>query len=157
MLSCVLRNVYVSSMCDKNPIKFDDLDLRLIVSGEINIIDRHNISMVERNGRMQLLKQILYLAGYYEWRGILQYYATIIHHIEMGIKAWDLDVTEEWSLVLLPYALASRTTDRQASACKRSTSSSGKSFDSPDRPWFCRAYQKRDLTNRLRTGVTFRV
>ena len=128
----------------RNPIKFDDLDLRLFVSGEINIIDRHNISMVERNGRMQLLKQILYLAGYYEWRGILQFYATIIHQIEMGIKAWDSDFTEERSLVLLPYALASRTTERQASVGKRSTSSSGKSFDSSDRPWFCRSYQKGD-------------
>ena len=79
----------------RNPIKVDDLDLRLFVSGEIYIIKRHNISMVERNGRMQLLKQILYLAGYYEWRGILQFYTTIIHQIEMGIKAWDWEFTEE--------------------------------------------------------------
>ena len=92
----------------RDPIKFDDLDLRLYTAGELNIIDRPDISHIEMRGRLDLLKNILYLAGYYEWRGILQFYATIINQIEMGVKDWDSDFSEEGSLVLLPYALSNR-------------------------------------------------
>ena len=42
-------------------------------------------------GRLDLLENILYLAGYYEWQGILQLFATIINQIEMGAKDWDSD------------------------------------------------------------------
>ena len=76
----------------RDPIKFDDLDLRLFTAGELNIIDRHDIPLVEKRGRTDLLKNILYLAGYYEWRGILQFYATIINQIELGIKGWESGV-----------------------------------------------------------------
>ena len=69
-------------------IKFDDFDLRLFTAGELNIIDRPDISSIEMRGRLNLLKNIMYLAGFYEWRGILQFYATIINQIEMGMKGW---------------------------------------------------------------------
>ena len=49
----------------RDPIKYDDLDLRLFVSRELNIIDRDDISQTEWRGRLELLKHILYLAGYY--------------------------------------------------------------------------------------------
>ena len=70
----------------RDPIKYDDLELRLFVSGELNIIDRDDISQTEWHGRLDSLKHILYLAGYYEWRGILQLYATIINQIKLGTK-----------------------------------------------------------------------
>ena len=104
----------------RDPIKFDDLDLRLFTAGELNIIDRHDISPVEKRGRTDLLKNILYLAGYYEWRGILNFYATIINQIELGIKGWESDFSEERSLVLLPYALPTRKDrPRQSQGIKR--------------------------------------
>ena len=130
----------------RDPIKFDDLDLRLFTAGELNIIDRPDISYIEMRGKLDLLKNILYLAGYYEWRGILQFYATIINQIEMGVKDWDSDFSEERSLVLLPYALSNRR-DRppQGQSSKRPSGlgqNLGRPVDAADnRAWFCRAYQ----------------
>ena len=54
-------------------IKFDYLDLRLFTTGELNIIERHDISPLVKRDRTDLLKKILYLAGYYEWERILQF------------------------------------------------------------------------------------
>ena len=38
----------------RDPIKFDDLDLRLFTAGELNIIDRPDISHIEMRGRLDL-------------------------------------------------------------------------------------------------------
>ena len=83
----------------RDPIKSDDLDLRLFIAGELNIIDIPDIFPIEMRGRLDLLKTIMYLAGFSEWRGILQFYATIINQTEMGIKGWDSDFSDERSLV----------------------------------------------------------
>ena len=77
----------------------------LFVSGELNIIDRDDISQTEWHGRLDLLKHILYLE-YYEWLGILQLYITIINQIKLGVKNWGSNSFEERALVLLPYALS---------------------------------------------------
>ena len=88
----------------RDPIKYEDLDLRLFVAGELNIIDTENISRSEKRGRMKILKDILFLAGCYEWKGILDFYAAIINQIEMGVKTWESSFLEERQLVLLPFA-----------------------------------------------------
>ena len=93
----------------RDPIKYDDLDLRLFISGELNIIDRDDILQPEWRGRLNLLKHILYLAGFYEWRGCLQLYVTIINQIELGIKSWSSDFSGQWALVLLPYTQPNRS------------------------------------------------
>ena len=47
------------------------------------IIDRHGIYRTEIQDRLDLLKNIWYVVRYYEWQGILQFYATIINQIEI--------------------------------------------------------------------------
>ena len=129
----------------RDPIKYDDLDLRLFVSGELNIIDRDDILQPEWRGRLNLLKHILYLAGYYEWRGCLQLHATIINQIELGIKSWSSDFSEERALVLLPYAQPNRRERPQATQPVRRNQNQNRNSDTPDsRVWFCRPYQKGD-------------
>ena len=129
----------------RDPIKYDDLDLRLFVSGELNIIDRDDILQPEWCGRLNLLKHILYLAGYYEWYGCLQLYTTIINQIELGIKSWSSDFSEERALVLLPYAQPNRRERPQATQPVRRNQNQNRNSDTPDsRVWFCRPYQKGD-------------
>ena len=129
----------------RDPIKYDDLDLRLFVSGELNIIDRDDILQREWHGRLNLLKHILYLAGFYEWRGCMQLYPTIINQIELGIKSWSSDFSEEQALVLLPYAQPNRRERPQATEPVRRNQNQNRNSDTPDsRVWFCGPYQKGD-------------
>ena len=126
----------------RDPIKFDDLDLRLFVSGELNIIERDDISRVEKEGRMRLLKDILFLAGFYEWKGILEFYATVINQVELGIKSWNSSFNEERSLVLLPFAKGPQGKDSNAGSTNKKQSAKKSPEGSETRAWFCRPYQK---------------
>ena len=117
--------------------------MTISISGELNIIDRDDILQPEWRGRLNLLKHILYLAGYYEWRGCLQLYATIINQIELGIKSWSSDFSEERALVLLPYAQPNPRERPQATQPVRRNQNQNRNSDTPDsRVWFCRPYQK---------------
>ena len=90
---------------------------------------------------------IMYLAGCYVWRGILQFYATIINQIEMGIEGWDSDFLDEPSILLLPYALSNRRDRPPQGQGSRGLSGPGQNLsrlpdNADNRAWFCRAYQR---------------
>ena len=68
-------------------VRFRDLSLRLFVAGEIEIISQ-TVDAVERRGRENMLRRIMYHAGKYDWRFILDFYAAVIKSIEYGEKSW---------------------------------------------------------------------
>ena len=136
---------------------YEDLDLRLFVSGELNIIDRQGISHTERTGRMRLLKDILFLAGLYEWKGLLDLYAAIINQIERGLKSWESDFSSETSLVLLPHAKQGVGNRNQETYSSRGRSSTRVRRGMGARPvfsgninadvlWYCQQYQRNDCS-----------
>ncbi len=51
-------------------LDFDNLDLRLLIAGEIEIITSGEITEYEKNYRLNLMKEILYDAGLYEWQAV---------------------------------------------------------------------------------------
>ena len=57
-----LRFEYVSSN-----LSFEKLDINLFVAGEIEIISDKRTKEIEKNGRMELLKKIMYLSTSYEF------------------------------------------------------------------------------------------
>ena len=46
-------------------MKFDDLDYRLFIAGELEIISESSLSSVEKQGRINLLKKIIYYSSTY--------------------------------------------------------------------------------------------
>ncbi len=48
-------------------VDFDNLDLRLLVAGEIEVLKSRDISDYEQKSRLNILSDILCNAGYYEW------------------------------------------------------------------------------------------
>ena len=142
----------------KEPLGYDDLDLRLFVAGEINIIDRDDIGQAERKGRLSLLKDILFLAGVYEWRGMLELYAAIINQIERGQKDWSSDFSAEKSLVLLKFSKPLGVTEKKSDSTdkERGSEQKDRGFGFARRfgtrgpsggaasstLWYCRPYQR---------------
>ena len=62
----------------RDPIKFNDLDLRLSNTGEFNIVDRHEISPVEKRGRTDLLRKHS-IPGWLLW---VAWDLKVLHHHE---------------------------------------------------------------------------
>ena len=46
---------------------------------------------VERKGRLQLLKKIVYYYSTYEFKGLKAFYAAWLREIELGKTSWDDD------------------------------------------------------------------
>ncbi len=62
--------------------------------GELEIISSENISVVERDGRQDLLKCILYHAGHFEWHCMLDLYVGVIKKIESGERTLATDFSD---------------------------------------------------------------
>ena len=95
----VLQNEFVSEK-----VKFKDLDLKMFVAGELEIL-MTKISKSEYKGRMRFLKKIVYFASLYDWKRLLQYYAAWLLRIEMGMNSChdDPSVIESAMLLNKPY------------------------------------------------------
>ena len=68
-----LRYEYVSSN-----VSFEKLDLNLFLAGEIEIISDRRRKEKERNGRLDLLKKIMYLSTSYDFNTLKSYYAAVL-------------------------------------------------------------------------------
>lgn len=71
--------------------KFENLDMKMFVAGELEIILSRTVTSCECKGRLKLLKKIMYYANVYEWKGLLMYYAAWVRRIEMGLNTWSDD------------------------------------------------------------------
>ena len=67
-----------------NRVKFDELDMKLFIAGEIEIIAEEDLSEEEKKGRLNLLKKIVYYTNTYEFKGLKAFYATRLGEIELG-------------------------------------------------------------------------
>ena len=74
-----LRYEFVSSN-----LSFDKLDLNLFVAGELEIISDKKTREVERMGRLNLLKKIMYLSTSYEFTVLKSLNAACLREIELG-------------------------------------------------------------------------
>ena len=70
-------------------LAFHDLDFRSFVSGELEIITSPNLKPDERNGRLHLLKELVYLSKGYNWDIIRNVYASILSKIEVRMLSWS--------------------------------------------------------------------
>lgn len=74
-----------------NKIKYKDLDSRLLIAGELNIIRSGKISAKESACRLKILSDIVFNMGNFEWGDILRLHAAMLTEIENGDMQWDSD------------------------------------------------------------------
>jgi len=67
--------------------KYQDLDFRLFVAGELEIITTSKIKQSEKTARLSFLKKIVYYSGIYQWKALLDFYAAFVRQIETGQKS----------------------------------------------------------------------
>ncbi len=71
-----------------NACSFDNIDLALLVAGEITIISSKKITEEEKQGRLELLRLVAYNSKLYQWAAVREFYATILLDIEKGVRNW---------------------------------------------------------------------
>ena len=100
-------------------VKYDELDFKLFIAGELEIISEDGISSVERQGRLKLLKKIVYYYATYEFKGLKAFYAAWLREIELGKKTWADDSQHIESAILSKYEACSETIETIAILSKR--------------------------------------
>ncbi len=58
------------------------------MAGEIEIMSTSDLDAGELAGRTDLLRDILYNAGFYKWSAVKHFNAAVLSEIEMGIRQW---------------------------------------------------------------------
>lgn len=137
---------------------FDQLDLRLLVAGELEIISSVELSERERWARMNILKDIIYAAGFYEWAAVKRLYVAILTEVEMGIRAWGDDTSRLEQQILMPFPLKPKMSksDGSGNVNKSFTGSnnnnSGSNMGNKNKKksgiWFCGDYQKNECSHK---------
>ena len=69
------------SVADRR-IKYDDLSIQLFVAGFVTIMLKSDITQDELQGRLKLLRKLMFYADTYLWKVILNLHAAIVLEIE---------------------------------------------------------------------------
>jgi hypothetical protein len=83
-------------------IGFDELDLASFVAGELEIALSHRIRKREKDSRLNLLKDLCYLATKKSMGVVKKIYASILNKVEMGKLNWgdDFQPQMQWMLAM---------------------------------------------------------
>ena len=123
---------------DDDEVSFSDLDLRLFVAGELNIISSKHIGEKERFARIELLSDMVFNAGHYQWDAVLKLYSAILTRIGDGEIQWG-DASQFHrmeQMLLMPFPLARQQHDQRGSLGRRGRDS--------ERPKYCSEFQKNE-------------
>ena len=114
---------------------FAELDLRLLVAGELEIVTADSVSRCEKEGRLGLLKDVTYIAGNQGWQAAKNIYSAVVRKIELGLLQWDSDFSSVCQVVLL------KAQHSQASGSRFNNKKAFPRGQDLPTAWFCRAYQ----------------
>ena len=133
-------------------VKYDELDFKLFVAGELEIISDPELSSSERLGRLTLLKKIVYYYSTYEFKGLKAFYAAWVREIELGKKSWSDDSAQIETAILSKYVLkTSKTRPSLSSATRKSDTQ-----NDDDKVWFCQLYQRNKCLHKANHTETFK-
>lgn len=125
-------------------VKYDELDFKLFIAGELEIISEESLPRSERKGRLNLLKKIVYYSNTYDFKGLKSFYAAWLREIELGKKSWTDDSQQIESAILTKHI---RPHKPQQSKKESYTDKKAKA-SSEEKIWFCSAYQRNKCTFR---------
>ena len=115
---------------------FRELDCKLFVTGELELISRADNTEAEHDGRILLLKHLMYLSKLYEWQTVLKIYAEVVARIESELLTWSgpFEPTISWAITTIgAVRLGSKPVQQKSSWNKKS--------GYKPRPAFCKEYQ----------------
>jgi len=114
-------------------MSFGQLDFRLLVAGEVEIILESNIDETEKEGRLCLLRSLAFLLGTYPWATVQSVYATVLRKIELGKLNWKSDMTNVIQVVLF----SAGSTKTQEVRGEKGGTSQKKRSNTGIRVWYC--------------------
>lgn len=106
-----------------------DLDMRLLVLGEMAIIRDSATSESETNARMDLLNEIIFNAEHFEWSALLRLHAAVLREVEIGNLKWGESYVHMSQLILAPFPKRKAYNTRD-----------NNSERSRDKLWYCKDY-----------------
>ena len=122
-------------------MKFKELTFRLFVAGELEIISGEDLTTEEKQGRLKLLKKIVYYSSTYEFEGLKAYYAAWLRDIELGLRKWSDDPHEIESAILTKHLLKSKSQPFKKGNMQGANQNT-------DRVWFCSLYQRNKCSHK---------
>jgi hypothetical protein len=96
------------------------------------------MSEPEFAGRTELLKDVLFNAGYYEWSAVKRFYASVLSEIEMGARRWQDSTGKLEQQLLMPFPI------KKLSEGKKVIAASGGKNGKAGNLWFCGSYQRNE-------------
>ena len=132
----VLQYEYVN-----RELEFKDLDFRLFVAGELEIIKTCGLDRVEKDGRLTLLLQLVYYNGIYEWSALLSLYAALLRKIELRQASWK---TVESDIKNLEVPILARSVKKGNFSSSNSGPREKTSFRPvrSDQVWYCNEFNR---------------
>ena len=85
----------------KAKFKYRQLDLRLLVAGELNITCHGVVSEMETEARLRLLGDVFYSTPY-QWPALLTFHAAVLSGVEKGTAVWEYDHSHMEQQMLMP-------------------------------------------------------
>ena len=140
-------------------MSFDKLDLNLFVAGELEIISSSKTENLERKGRLNLLKKLMYLSSSYEVLVIKSLYAAVLREVELGHLNWGEDFSYVESAVLQKTKMKSKNTSESFQFRPKPAYNLPKEFSSnsstpEEKIWYCAKYQSNKCSQRSSHVVT---
>ena len=129
-------------------VKFDDLDFKQFIAGELEIIGERDLSKSERKGRLDMLKKIVYYSSIYEFRGLKAFYAAWVRDIERGLKKWSDDSSYLETAMLSKFVRNKGFGFQSRKDEQKGSKNDGKSDAASDGVWFCSEYNRNKCKNK---------
>lgn len=143
-----------------------DLDLPLLVAGEMAILLKGGLSAEENAGRLELLQAAAYHSKAFDWRSVQDFHRTVLSEVETGDRQWggrDTWLAVEASTLYVkstsrtqpPPQVPSPAPPRGQAQAPVSAGSAGQGMgvrrgpgSGSGRRWFCKPYQTRQCNHR---------
>lgn len=113
----------------------------MFIVGELEIISGEKISKIEKIGRLDLLKKIIYYSSTYDFKGLKAFYAAWLREIELGKKSWA-DDSGQLEAAILSKHLRSQKPQQFAGSNPSSKKEVSKNVNDSEKVWFCNMYQR---------------
>ena len=110
--------------------------------GELEIISGEKISKIEKVGRFDPLKKIIYYSNSYEFKGLKAFYAAWLREIELGKKSWTDDSGQIEAAILSKHLRTQKTAQSAGSVSSSSKKENSNTAGDSDKVWFCNLYQR---------------
>ena len=135
----------------KADTKFKQLDLRMLVAGELNIVCSRSVNPIEMQARLKLLSDIVFNSAFYQWAAILKFHAAVLSEVEEGNMEWGDDYSRLEQQMLMPYPSnkAGKTENIRKSEGTRGQNKSnaaGSGSGTEDRVIFCGDFQQKNCS-----------